>query len=123
MKRKRVAIFTMAILLMLTIAAFAQSSGQSGQESRPGPGYSSEPGYDYGPGYGCWGYGMGPAMMGPGWGYGYGMGPWMMGPGWWRGRYYSNATPEERETRAKDFVESYVQRYLPGYKLEKESGK
>ncbi len=87
MKRKRIAVFTTAILLMLAIAAYAQSSGQSGQESRPGPGYSSEPGYGYGPGYGCPGYWMGPAsMMGPGWGYGYGMGPWMMGRGYgWAG--------------------------------------
>lgn len=35
-----------------------------------------------GPGYGGWG--MGPGMMGPGWGGGYGggMGPWMMGGGY-----------------------------------------
>ncbi len=68
MKKKRVAMFTMAILLMVITAAFAQSSSQSGQGSRPGPGYS-EPGYGYEPGW------MGPGVMGPGWGYGYGMGP------------------------------------------------
>ncbi len=45
-----------------------------------------------------------------------------MGPGWWQGQY-SNLTPEERQAQAKDFVEQYVQRYLPGYKLEKESAK
>ena len=109
-----------------------------------GPGY----GYGMGPwmmgpgmmGPGWGGYGMGPWMMGPGWGHGYGMGPGMMGRGYGPGygygmglgmmgpgygygpgggQPYSNLSPEERESRAKAFVEEYLRRNLPGYSLEK----
>ena len=88
-----------------------------------GPGMMG-PGWGYGPGYGMGGM-MGPGMMGPGWGYGhgYGWGPGPMGPGYGYGRgegqSYRNLTPEEREERAKAFVERYLQRHLPGYTLEK----
>ena len=110
-----------------------------------GYGYGPGPGYGYGmgpwmmgPGWG--GYGMGPWMMGPGWrhgygmgpgmmgrgygpGYGWGMGPGMMGPGYGygpgEGRAYRDLSPEEREARAKAFVEEYLRRNLPGYSLEK----
>ncbi len=93
-------------LAVLTTSTFAQSSTSGDQGTRPGPGYGMGPGM-MGPGYGP-GYGWGPGMMGPGYGY---------GPG--EGESYPNLTPEEREARAKAFVEEYVRRYLPGYSLEK----
>jgi hypothetical protein len=69
---------------------------------------------------------MGPGMMGPGYGpgYGYGMGPGMMGRGYGYGpgegqQRYPNLSPEEREARAKAFVEEFLRRNLPGYTLEK----
>jgi len=72
--------------------------------------------------------------MDTGWGYGHHMGPGMMGPGYGYGRGYgwgprarqgdTELTPEERESRAKAFIEEYIRRYLPGHKLEKkEDGK
>jgi hypothetical protein len=133
MKRKVLAIFAILFLVVLTTSAFAQSSAPGDQGTQPGPGYGMGGGYGYGPGYGYgmgpwmgpgWhgGYGMGPGMMGPGYGpgYGYGMGPWMMGPGYGYGPGEGpNLSPEEREARAKAFVEEYLRRYLPGYSLEK----
>ena len=116
MKKKVLPIFAILLSVVLTTAVFAQSSVPSEEGTRPGPGYGMGPGgYGYGPGYG---YGMGPGMMGPG--YGYGMGPRMMGPGYGYGPGVGPAlTPEEREARAKAFVEEYITRYLPGYSLEK----
>jgi hypothetical protein len=132
MKKKVLPIVAILFSVVLTTAAFAQSSAPSDQGTQPGPGYGMGPGggYGYGPGYG---YGMGPWMMGPGWGggygmgpgmmgpgYGYGMGPWMMGPGYGYGPGEGPAlTPEEREARAKAFADEYIRRYLPGYSLEK----
>ena len=138
MKKKVAAIFAILFSVVLLTAAFGQSSTPNDQGTQPGPGYGAGPrgGYGYGPGYG---YGMGPGMMGPGWhggygmgpgmmgtgygsgpGYGYGMGPWMMGPGYGYGPGEGPAlTPEEREARAKAFVDEYIRRYLPGYSLEK----
>jgi len=132
MKKKASAIFAILFSVILTTAALGQSSAPSEEGTRPGPGYGMGHGggYGYGPGYG---YGMGPGMMGPGWGggygmgpgmmgsgYGYGMGPWMMGPGYGYGPGEGpNLTREEREARAKAFVDEYIRRYLPGYSLEK----
>ena len=80
MKKKILAIFAIFFLMVLTTSAFAQSSAPGDQGTRPGPGYGM------GPEEGMVmdrdrGYGMGPGMMGPGYGpgYGYGMGPGMMG--------------------------------------------
>jgi hypothetical protein len=115
-----------------------------GYGTGPGEGYGYGPGYGYGmgpemmgPGWGGGGYGMGPWMMGPGWQGGYGMGPGMMGPGYGPGYGWGpgmmgpgpgygrgegpTLTPEEREARAKAFVEEYIRRYLPAYTLEKKS--
>lgn len=133
--------------LALTTFAFAQSSSPSDQGNRPGPGYGGEPdqGYGCGPGYGYgmgpWmgggrhgGYGMGPGMMGRGYGPGYGWGPGMMGRGYGygpgdggygygpgQGQSYRNLSPEEQEARAKAFADEYVRHNLPGYSLEKKS--
>lgn len=133
MKKKISAIFAILFLVVWTTFVFAQSSAPSEEGTRPGPGYGMGsghgPGYGYGMppwmmGPGGWhgGYGMGPGMMGPGYGpgYGYGMGPLMMGPGYGYGPGEGpRLTPEEREARAKAFVEEYIRRYLPGYTLEK----
>jgi putative membrane protein len=83
MKKKVLALLTILFFVILTSAAFAQSSAPSDQETRPGPGYGSSAGpgggYGYGPGYG----------MGPGYGYAPGEGQYypnrhynMMGGGW-----------------------------------------
>ena len=74
-----------------------------------------------GPGYG--GQGMGGGMMG-GQGYGPGYsGSQGYGPGYRPNPEQSqapqNLTPEEQKARAKAFVDEYIQRYLPDYKLEK----
>ncbi|MGD9953733.1 MAG: Spy/CpxP family protein refolding chaperone [Burkholderiales bacterium] len=67
-----------AALLGTAVAAFSQPYGMG--PGMMGGGYG--PGYGMGPGmmggYGP-GYGMGPGMMGGGYGPGYGMGPGMMG--------------------------------------------
>jgi len=80
MKKKVLALLTILFFVILTSAAFAQSSAPSDQETRPGPGYGSSAGpgggHGYGPGYG---YGMGPGMMGQGYG---------CAPG--EGQYYPN---------------------------------
>ena len=65
MKKKVLALLTILFFVILTSAAFAQSSAPSDQETRPGPGYGSSAGPGGGYGYGP-GYGMGPGMMGPG---------------------------------------------------------
>jgi hypothetical protein len=68
---------TVLTLIALGAIAYADGPGWYGM----GPGMM-------GPGYGYGGYGMGPGMMGPGYGYGgYGMGPGMMGPGYGYGGY------------------------------------
>jgi hypothetical protein len=120
MRKKVFPILSILFSFVLTTAVFAQSSTPSEEGTRPGPGYGMGPGggHGYGPGYG---YGMGPwMMMGPGWHGGYGMGPGMMGPGYGYGPGEGpNLTREEREARAKAFVDEYIRRYLPGYSLEK----
>ena len=119
MKKKVLALLTILFFVILTIPTFAQSAEPGDQQNRPGPGYGSSAGPGGGYGYGP-GYGMGPGMMGPGYGPGYGWGPGMMGPGYGYGPSEGpTLTPEEREARAKAFVEEYVRRYLPGYTLEK----
>ncbi len=85
--------------LVAGIAGFATLASAHDPEYGPGSGYGGYgmgpgmmgPGYGgqygpgmMGPGYGR-SYGMGPGMMGPGYGRGYGMGPGMMGPGYGRG--------------------------------------
>jgi hypothetical protein len=90
MKKRTIVMFTLAIGLAFFLAA-PQGYAQTEQgESQPGYGYGMGPGmmgpgygYGMGPGYGYgmgpgYGYGMGPGMMGRG----YGMGPGMMGPGY-----------------------------------------
>jgi Spy/CpxP family protein refolding chaperone len=77
-----------AASVLAVAAVSAQAAGTNGTASAPTPptynaGYG--PGYGMGPwmmgaGYGGWGGGYGPGMMG-GFG-GYGMGPWMMGLGY-----------------------------------------
>jgi hypothetical protein len=88
--------------------------------------YAHGPGYGYGPGPGY--YHMGPGMMGPGM-----MGPGMMGRGWGSGYgpcwQAAQGTPEQQqlseeqrqqyEEQTKNSMEQYIQRVLPGYKLEK----
>ena len=88
--------------------------------------YAHGPGYGYGPGPGY--YHMGPGMMGSGM-----MGPGMMGRGWGPGTgpcwQAAQGTPEQQqpseeqrqqyEEQTKNAVEQYIQRFLPGYKLEK----
>ena len=88
MKKKVLALLTILFFVILTSAAFAQSSAPSDQETRPGPGYGSSAGPGGGYGYGP-GYGMGPGMMRPGYGYAPGEGQYypnrhynMMGGGW-----------------------------------------
>ena len=88
MKKKVLALLTILFFVILTSAAFAQSSAPSDQQTRPGPGYGSSAGPGGGYGYGP-GYGMGPGMMGPGYGYAPGEGQYypnrhynMMGGGW-----------------------------------------
>ncbi len=148
MSKTKINLLVILFLAILTATVRAQPSGQGEQGDRPGPGYGMGPGMmgpGWGPGYGM-GSGMmgpgwehrhhhmGPGMMGPGWGYGHHMGPGMMGPGWGYGPGYgwgpgmrgpgpeTELTPEEREARAKAFVEEYIRRYLPGYRLEKKEG-
>ena len=65
MKKKVLALLTILFFVILTSAAFAQSSAPSDQETRPGPGYGSSAGPGGGYGYGP-GYGMGPGDDGPG---------------------------------------------------------
>jgi len=82
-----------------------------------------------GPGYGR-GQGMGGGMMGgqgygPGYGRGQGYGPYGPGPGYRPGPEQSqppqNLTPEEQQARDKAFVDEYIRRNLPEYKLEKKN--
>jgi hypothetical protein len=69
-------------------------------------GYGMGPGM-MGPGYGR-GYGMGPGMMGGSGGYGYGMGPGMMGPGYGYGPQYRQPPKPLEEKDAKAEVEDYL---------------
>jgi hypothetical protein len=72
--RKTIPFWALALVLGLTLYPIEGTA-------QMGPGYGMGPDM-MGPGYGC-GYGMGPWMMGPGYGHGYGMGPGMMGgPGY-----------------------------------------
>ncbi|MCJ7593696.1 MAG: hypothetical protein MUO52_02855, partial [Desulfobacterales bacterium] len=52
--------------------------------------------------------GMGPGMMGPGYGQGYGMGPGMTGPGYGYGQQYQQPQKPMDEKDAKEIVENYV---------------
>lgn len=138
------------LIVTTSVFAQSSAPSEQGERPGPGYGYGPGEGYGPGYGYGMgpwmmgpgWGggYGMGPWMMGPGWHGGYGMGPGMMGPGYGPGYgwgpsmmgpgygygpgeegSYPKVSPEEREARAKAFVEEYIRRYLPGYSLEKKS--
>lgn len=67
------------------------------------------------------GYGWGPGMMGPGYGYGWGQG---MGPGMmWGYPGYNNPeySPPEAITldKAKEIAKQYVDKYLPGFSVER----
>jgi hypothetical protein len=87
-------------LITLTSYAFAQmGGGMMGQGSGMGQGMIG----------GGQGYGPGP-------GYGYGQGPG-------QGQAAPNLSPEEQKARAKAFVDEYIRRYLPEYKLEKRDSK
>ncbi len=106
----------LALVLSISVLAFAQGPGMMGG------------GYGGGPGYGG-GYGMGPGMMGPGYGGGYGggqgygggygMGPGMMGPGYGGGygggarqgyglseecqKYFDESAGKRKELHVKQF--------------------
>jgi hypothetical protein len=78
--------------------------------------YAHGPGYGYGPGAGY--YHMGPGMMGGGWGPG--SGPcWQAAQGTPEQQQPSEEQRQQYEERTKTAVEQYIQRFLPGYKLEK----
>jgi uncharacterized membrane protein len=96
MKKKFLGMLTLLFFVVLTTAAFAQSSAPGDQENRPGQGYGAGPGMmgsqgqgqgqqgTYGPGM-MYGQGQGQQSQGPGnYGpsmmYGYGVG-WMGGYG------------------------------------------
>ena len=91
----------MALFLQMALTpyVFAQMGGGMGGGMMGGQGYG--PGYGRNQGYGP--YGPGP---------GYGPSPQQNQPP-------QNLTPEEQKAREKAFVEQYIQRYLPDYKLEK----
>ena len=79
MKKKVLGILAILFFMILTTAAFAQSSVPSDQEARPGQGYSMGPGMMYGQGQGP-GQGQSQDAYGPSMMYGYGVG-WMGGYG------------------------------------------
>jgi hypothetical protein len=87
---------TLFVVLIVSVMALGGLSTLYAQPMDPDPGWGGDwdycpycgnhlgPGYGMGPwmmGRGYGGYGMGPWMMGRGYG-GYGMGPWMMGRGY-----------------------------------------
>jgi hypothetical protein len=94
MKKKVLGMLTVLFFVILTTAAFAQSSAPGDQGTRPGPGYSTGSGMMYGQGqsqgqgqdqsvYGpgmMGGQGQGQGAYGPSIMYGYGAG-WMGGYG------------------------------------------
>ncbi len=106
----------MALFLQtaLTPYVFAQMGGGAGMM---GPGYRG-------------GRGMGGGMMGgqgygPGNGRGQDYGPYGPGAGYRpspeKSQPPQNLTPEEQKERAKAFVDEYIRRNLPEYKLEKKN--
>jgi hypothetical protein len=101
-KKKTLVISLVFFLITLTSYAFAQMGG-----GMMGGGYRG--GQGMGGGGGGQGYGPGP-------GYGYGQGPG-------QGQAAPNLSPEEQKARSKAFVDEYIRRYLPEYKLEKRDSK
>ncbi|MGB7946080.1 MAG: hypothetical protein WCH75_00215 [Candidatus Binatia bacterium] len=99
MKKKTLAGLGILVLTALPSYTFAQMGG-----GMMGGGYR----------------GGGQGMMGGGQGYGPEYG-YRQGPG--QSQPSLNLTPEEQKARAKAFVEEYLQRYLPEYKLEKRDSK
>jgi hypothetical protein len=106
MTKKTLAGLGILVLTALPSYTFAQMGG-----GMMGGGYR-------GGGQGMGGGGQG--MMGGGQGYGPEYGH-RQGPG--QSQPSLNLTPEEQKARAKAFVEEYLQRYLPEYKLEKRDSK
>ena len=86
--------------------------------------YAQAPGY-WGQGGPSWAPGMGPGMMGPGWGQGMGPG-WGqgMGPGMMRGYYGPYGNPEYGPgeavslDQAKEIAKQYTDKYLKGFTVE-----
>jgi hypothetical protein len=102
MKIKKKTLVTPLVFFLIALAsyAFAQmGGGMMGQGSGMGQGVMGG------------GQGYGPA---PGYGYGQGPGQNQAAP---------NLSPEEQKARAKAFVDEYIRRYLPEYKLEKRDSK
>lgn len=74
-----------------------------------------------GPGSGMGGM-MGGRAYDPGYGGSQGYGPAPgYGPRPEQSQPPQNLTPEEQKARAKAFVDDYIRRYLPEYKLEKKN--
>jgi len=106
--------------LVAGIAGFATLASAHDPEYGPGSGYG---GYGMGPGMMGPGYGgqYGPGMMGPGYGRGYGMGPGyggqygpgMMGPGY--GRQYGPGMMGPGYGRGYGMGPGYGRQYGPGY--------
>jgi hypothetical protein len=103
MKRTAVIAGITVVILLLGIVAFVP---------RPGLVFAQAHGFGAGgPGM----HGMRHAVMGAG-------GPHAMAPeGAGCPMATAASTPEEREERAKTFAEHYIQRFLPGYTLEKKT--
>jgi hypothetical protein len=116
---------TILIACMVGLMVFSGSTIVCAQPMGPGYGYGMGPGM-MGGGYG--GYGMGPGMMGPGYGYGmgpgmmgggyggYGMGPGMMGPGYGYGygpqSGYGRQYQQPQKPLDKEQVQQLVDNYL-----------
>jgi hypothetical protein len=104
MKIKKKTLVTPLVFFLIAFASYAFA--QMGGGMMGGGGYRAA-----GPGMMEGGQGYGPE---PGYGYG-------QGPG--QGQAAPNLSPEEQKARAKAFVDEYIRRYLPEYKLEKRDSK
>lgn len=107
MKRTAVIAGIAVVILLLGIVAFVP---------RPGLVFAQAHGFGAMGGPGMHGmHGMARAGMGTG-------GPHAMGPdGAGCPMAMAALTPEQREERAKTFAEHYIQQFLPGYTLEKQT--
>jgi hypothetical protein len=104
MKRTAVIAGVAVVILLLGIVAFVHR-----------PGWAFAQAHGFGPMGGPGMHGMMHAGMGTG-------GPHAMGAeGAGCPMATTALTPEQREARAKTFAEHYIQRFLPGYTLEKQT--
>ena len=104
MKRTAVIAGVAVVILLLGIVAFVQWPGLAFAQVH-GSGAMGGPGM----------HGMKHAMMGAG-------GPHAIGTeGAGCPMATAALTPEQREARAKTFAEQYIQQFLPGYTLEKQT--